>query len=130
MKLVTEYPEFWEIYQEIAEFAKKPEALMGIFSEELRIMDRYTELEMLKYSEMEAAEWKTKATVLEGKNTELKGENTELKGKNTELKGEITDLKDANTELKDKNTKLQDAISEKDKLIAQLQAQLAAQSRD
>ena len=116
MKLVTEYPEFWEIYQEIAEFAKKPEALMGIFSEELRIMDRNTELEMLKDTEM-------RVTVLEGENTELKGEITELKG-------EITDLKDANTELKDKNTKLQDAISEKDKLIAQLQAQLAAQSRD
>ena len=89
---------------------------MGIFSEELRIMDRYTELEMLKYSEMEAAEWKTKATVLEGKNTELKGENTELKGKNTELKGEITELKGT--------------ISEKDKLIARLQAQLAAQSEN
>ena len=123
MKLVTEYPEFWEIYQEIAEFAKKPEALMGIFSEELRIMDRNTELEMRKDMEMEAAEWKTKAT-------ELKGEITELKGENTELKGEITELTAENTELKD-------TISEKDKLIAQLQAQLnsadsvqTAQKRD
>ena len=109
MGLVTECPEFWEIYQEIAEFAKEPEALMGIFSEELSIMDRNTELEMLKDREMEAAEWKTKAVVLED-------ENTELKGKITELKGE--------------NTKLQDTISEKDEIIAALQAQLAAQPRD
>ena len=40
LRLLNCYPEFLPMYQEIAEFRKKPEEVIGMFSEALRIMDR------------------------------------------------------------------------------------------
>ena len=42
IRLITEYPEFKAMYQQVYEICRNVEALMGIFSEELRIMDRNT----------------------------------------------------------------------------------------
>ena len=42
IQLITEYPEFKAMYQQAYEICRNMEALMGIFSEELRIMDRNT----------------------------------------------------------------------------------------
>ena len=42
MKLVRTYPEFVPLYRDIAEFRRKPEEVIGMFSEALRIMDRNT----------------------------------------------------------------------------------------
>ena len=42
IRLITEYPEFKAMYQQAYEICRNVEALMGIFSEELRIMDRNT----------------------------------------------------------------------------------------
>ena len=42
IRLSTEYPEFKVMYQQVYEICRNVEALMGIFSEELRIMDRNT----------------------------------------------------------------------------------------
>ena len=42
IQLITEYPEFKVMYQQAYEICRNVEVLMGIFSEELRIMDRNT----------------------------------------------------------------------------------------
>ena len=42
MKLVHFHPEFIPLYRDIAEFRKRPEEVIGMFSEALRIMDRNT----------------------------------------------------------------------------------------
>lgn len=42
IQLITEYPKFKVMYQQAYEICRNVEALMGIFSEELRIMDRNT----------------------------------------------------------------------------------------
>lgn len=42
IQLITEYPEFKVMYQQAYEICRNVEALMGIFSEELWIMDRNT----------------------------------------------------------------------------------------
>ena len=42
IRLITEYPEFKVMYQQAYKICRNVEALMGIFSEELRIMDRNT----------------------------------------------------------------------------------------
>lgn len=41
--LITSFPEFKTIYQEIADYFRDPKELMNMFSDELRIMDRNTE---------------------------------------------------------------------------------------
>ena len=138
-KLAMEFPDFLDIYREIAKFVGKREELMMMLSEELYIMDRNTEREMRQDMEMENKKLMDKNmklkhenmelmgenTELKDKNTELKDKNTELKDKNTELKDKNTELKDKNTELKDKNTELKDENTELKKQIAELQAQIA-----
>ncbi len=42
LRLIEAYPEFLPMYQDIAEFRKHPEEVIGMFSEALRIMDRNT----------------------------------------------------------------------------------------
>ena len=42
LKLIGQYPEFLPMYQDISEFRKNPEEVIGMFSEALRIMDRNT----------------------------------------------------------------------------------------
>ena len=56
MNLITEFPEFLPIYQEIAEFAMNPEVLMTMFSQELYIMDRNTERMMVTELQEKVAE--------------------------------------------------------------------------
>ena len=47
IRLTEAHPEFGEMYQEIAEFRRDPEELIGMFSEALYIMDRNTEKYMV-----------------------------------------------------------------------------------
>ncbi len=42
LKLINIYPEFLPMYKEITEFRKDPVEVIGMFSEELRILDRNT----------------------------------------------------------------------------------------
>ena len=48
IRLVDTYPEFGEIYSEIAEFRRDPKELIGMFSEALYIMDENTERHMIR----------------------------------------------------------------------------------
>ncbi|MBR1522918.1 MAG: hypothetical protein IJ641_00530, partial [Lachnospiraceae bacterium] len=48
IRLVDTYPEFGEIYSEIAEFRRDPKELIGMFSEALYIMDKNTERHMIR----------------------------------------------------------------------------------
>jgi hypothetical protein len=47
-KLIEKFPEFLEIYQEMAAFRKSPEEVVNMFSDALAIMDRNTEAYMVE----------------------------------------------------------------------------------
>ena len=48
ISLVNSFPEFAALYRDIAEFRRKPEEVIGMFSEALRIMDRNTTKYMIE----------------------------------------------------------------------------------
>ena len=79
IRFLEVFPEFRECYAEVADFVRKPEELMEMYSDILRILDRNSERNMV--------------TDLQGEVEELRGENSELKGENSELKGENSELK-------------------------------------
>ena len=70
MRLINSHPEFLPMYKEITEFRKEPAEVIGMFSEELRIMDRNTTKYMIDelHEQVEAAI---------NENKELKKENAE-----------------------------------------------------
>lgn len=59
--LITAFPMFLPIYQEIANFAQNPKELMNMFSEALYIMDRNMERLMVEELQEEVKEVKAKA---------------------------------------------------------------------
>ena len=81
LELIRSRPEFLSMYQDIAEFRKKPSEVIGMFSEALRIMDRNTTkymIDELKRKAEEAeqklaeAEQKAEQRVEEAEQTEYK----------------------------------------------------------
>ena len=82
IQLITEYPEFKAMYQQVYEICRNVEALMGIFSEELRIMDRNTVKYMVDQMQEEIDSQKQK---LEQKDTQLKQKDKQLSNQKQEI---------------------------------------------
>lgn len=89
LALISTYPEFCELYKEIAEFRKKPEELIHMYSEALAIADRNTVRLMIDDMQEELtnlnAQVEEKTSELEEKKSELEEKKSELEEKNNEL---------------------------------------------
>lgn len=53
MRIIERYPDFCEIYEEIAQFQVKPEELVGMYSKALEILDRNTVQYMIEEQKQE-----------------------------------------------------------------------------
>ena len=109
-KNIEKYPWLEEIYVEMAEYLVKPEEVLNMYSEALKILDENTVKYMVDEFQGEIRELKEKNTELNGKNTKLEKNNIELKGKNTKLEKNNIELKGKNTKLEENNKKLKDKI--------------------
>ncbi len=96
IRLIEQYPEFLRMYQDISEFRKKPEEVIGMFSEALRIMDRNTTKYMIDdlHNQLEAL--KQEKTSLEQQKSSLEQQNSLLRQQNEEKDRIISDLKGEN----------------------------------
>lgn len=78
-RLIQDYPWLQEIYKEIAMLRHRPEEVLGMFSEALRILDqntvKYMIEELQKQLEDEKAE---KAAVIKEKDAEIKERDAEI----------------------------------------------------
>ncbi|MBR1931540.1 MAG: PD-(D/E)XK nuclease family transposase [Lachnospiraceae bacterium] len=74
LKLVNNYPEFLDLYAEIAEFRRNPEELIYMFSDALRIMDHNTTLYMIDEQKKELEERKRELEALRKESEERKQE--------------------------------------------------------
>ena len=103
IELISCYPEFKPMYDNIYELCRNIEGVMNMFSEELYILDRNTELYMMDEMQKEIDE---KKKVLEELNAQLDEQTKQL---------------DEQTKQLDEQTK---QLDKKDALIKHLQEQL------
>ena len=96
IRLITEYPEFKVMYQQAYEICRNVEALMGIFSEELRIMDRNTVKYMVDQMQEEIDSQRQK---LEQKDNQLNNQKRQLKQKDILLSSKIQKIESLEREL-------------------------------
>ena len=96
IQLITEYPEFKVMYQQAYEICRNVEALMGIFSEELRIMDRNTVKYMVDQMQEEIDIQRQK---LEQKDNQLNNQKQQLKQKDILLSSKIKKIESLEREL-------------------------------
>ena len=82
IQLITEYPEFKAMYQQAYEICRNVEALMGIFSEELRIMDRNTVKYMVDQMQEEIDSQKQE---INSQKQEIDSQRRKLKQKDNQL---------------------------------------------
>ena len=106
-KVVGEYPWLEEIYEEIAMLRQRPEEVLGMFSEALRILDQNTLKYMIEELQKEMKEQKEQLeTAIEEKDAffvELAKKDAELTEKDVKLTERDSELakKDAALEARD-----------------------------
>ncbi len=118
ISLVNSFPEFTALYKDIAEFRRKPEEVIGMFSEALRIMDRNTTKYMIEdlQKQFNEAEVKLGMAVAECDEAEARRDEAE-----TKLDEAVAERDEANAKIATKDKEL----AEKDREIAELKARLA-----
>ena len=83
IRLITEYPEFQALYEQAYEMCRNVENVMGIFSEELRILDRNTV--QLMIDEMQDT-INTQKDIISSQNSQLNEKNAEIEALKNKLK--------------------------------------------
>lgn len=96
IRLITAYPEFRPLYEEIYGICQNMECIMGIFSEELLELDRNTAQYMMDEMQKEIDERKEE---LEQKREELNQKREELERKREELNQKKEELGQTRAEL-------------------------------
>ena len=106
-RLIQDYPWLQEIYEEIAMLRQKPEEVLGMFSEALRILDQNTVKYMIEELQKQLEEEREdKAAVIKAKDAEKAEEKAAI--------------------IREKNAEKAAVIREKDTEIAELKKQLEA----
>ena len=140
LELITAYPKFKAMYQDIYEICLNMEKVMSLFSKELRELDHNTVLYMIDEMQLELDQKKEELEEIKGeldqkkeeldqKKEELDQKKEELDQKKEELNQKEEKLTQKEAELNQKEEELAQVkgmLSEKDRLIQQLKAQLAA----
>ena len=116
-ELCQAYPWLWELYTEMAQFSRKPEELMTMFSEILREMDRNTIRYMVDDMKEQIEKGKAEYAELQEKMTEAQDQLTETEGKLSEAEGKLS-------EAEGKLSEANEVLAEKDAEIARLKALL------
>ena len=103
MKLINKYPEFADIYKDIAEFRKDPKELIGMFSEALKILDHNTELfmidEMKADNESLKKDIKKKDDVIRQQGEEIRQRDEEIRQQGEEIRQKEEIILQLNREL-------------------------------
>jgi hypothetical protein len=91
--LINAFPFFASIYQEIADFVKKPEELITMLSQELYIMDKNMERLMVAELQEEAATEKARADKAQAYADEMQARVEEEKAKNKKIQARAEEEK-------------------------------------
>ncbi|MBQ8663952.1 MAG: hypothetical protein IJ471_08845 [Eubacterium sp.] len=81
-KLITEYPEFEALYQEVFLLCENIEKVMNMFSEELKILDRNTMEYMIDDLQSQVNQ---KTAEIEQKDAEIEQKDAEIEQKDAEI---------------------------------------------
>ena len=111
VRLIEAYPQFKPMYEEAYEMCRNMEDIMGLFSKELRELDRNTVQlmidEMQEKLEQKREELKHKSEELEYKEEQLKHKKEELEYKSGELEQKKEELEHKKEELEHKKEELE-----------------------
>ena len=126
IELITAYPEFQPMYDNIYELCRNIERVINMFSKELQMLDENTVQYMMDKMQEEIDNLQEKVDEQQGKIDKQQGKIDEQQGKIDEQQGKINEQQGKINAQQGKIHGLQGELDEKDKLIQQLQEQLKA----
>lgn len=103
LALINAYPEFRQLYEEIAEFRTKPEELIYMYSEALAIADRNTVRLMIDDMQEELASLESQVAA---KTNELAAKDDEIAAKDDELAAKDNEIAAKDDEIAAKNDEI------------------------
>ena len=118
LRLVEQYPEFAECYQDILSFRKKPKESISMFSEALIQMDKNTVQYMIEEQQKELEE---RQKELEAQQNKLEAQQNEIKAQQNEIEAQQNEIEAQQNEIEAQQKELQ----ESKKLIEEQAAQIA-----
>ncbi len=128
LKLINRYPEFQAMYEQAYQLCRNVEDVMGIFSEELRMLDRNTvQLMIDDMQKMIDTQKETLSQIdelLSQKNEQLSQKDEQLSQKDEQLSQKDEQLSQKNTQLLQANHELRDARQTLSKTEQELDAAL------
>lgn len=136
-KLIEEYPWLEEIYQETADLRKRPEEVLGMYSEALRILDRNTVRYMIEEQKKEIEQNKKE---LEQQNNVIKEQERKIQENNAVIEERNAVIEERNAVIEEKGAMIEEknavikekdaVIEEKDIVIEEKNAILERQQRE
>ena len=100
-RMIGEYPWLKEIYEEMVMLRQRPEEVLGMFSEALRILDQNTLKYMIEELQKEMKEQKEQLeTVIEERDSELAKRDSELAKKDAALEAKDNEIQELKRMLK------------------------------
>jgi len=119
-RLISEYPWLKEIYVEMAEYLRKPEEVLSMFSDALKILDHNTVQYMIEELAEQIEKQQVQINDNEEKLQEAEGQLEEAKGQLEEAKGQLEEAKGQLEEAKGKLQDAKDQLADKDRQIEEL----------
>ncbi|MBQ4563176.1 MAG: PD-(D/E)XK nuclease family transposase [Lachnospiraceae bacterium] len=118
IRLIELYPDFKAMYQQIYDICQNMEEIMGLFSEELRILDENTVKLMIDEMQDELDEQRAELEEIRAK---IKVQKAELNEKKAELNEKKAELDEKKAELSEKDV----ALAEKDRMLQEAMRRIA-----
>ena len=108
--VIAAFPEFAEYYRDIADFRKKPEELIGMFSRVLAEMDRDEYFGMMEQLREDVKNLSEQAQSLKHEKESLENEKQYMENANRSLESTNRSLESTNRSLADENQNLEEQI--------------------
>lgn len=100
VKIITKYPEFMPLYEHIYEICLNVEKVMGMFSKELALLDKNTELYMIDEMQKEIAQLEEKRNQMESERNQMKSKYAQMESERNRMKSECDQMRLENQQLK------------------------------
>lgn len=123
VRLTENYPEFRVMYEEIYRICRNMEDVMRLFSEELRILDENTVMNMIDDMREEEEQMKTRLQDLKVKKQGLEKQTQGLEKQKRMLEEQNQTLEEQNQTLEERNQTLKTELERRDEKIALLEKQ-------
>ena len=104
MRIIERYPDFREIYEEIAQFQVKPEELVGMYSKALEILDRNTVQYMIEEQKQEIEEQQRE---IEERKREIVEQQREIEEHKREMEEQQQEIEERKREIEEQQKEIE-----------------------